>query len=185
MGTRGAYGFRIDGVDKVTYNHFDSYPSGLGKAIVKFCVETKAIDLKPFARGIRMVDRHDWDDKPTPEEVKRYSEFFDGEVGSQREDDWYCLLRESQGDLRPYLNGLDVMIDSKGFLKDSLFCEWAYIINLDDGVLEIYEGFNKQAGGAGRYAGGEPDDGYYGVKLVKTVPLNEVETFDMNSVEKI
>ena len=31
MGTRGAYGFRINDKDKVTYNHFDSYPDGFGK----------------------------------------------------------------------------------------------------------------------------------------------------------
>ncbi len=26
MGTRGAYGVRIDGQDKIAYNHSDSYP---------------------------------------------------------------------------------------------------------------------------------------------------------------
>lgn len=182
MGTRGAYGFRIDGVDKVTYNHSDSYPSGLGKDIADFCVETKGIDLKPFARGIRMVNEVT---PPTPDEIRKYHEFLNDQVGECTDKDWYCLLRQTQGDLQPYLDGLDVMIDSKGFLKDSLFCEWAYIINLDDGVLEIYEGFNKQAGGAGRYAGGEPDNGYYGVKLLYTWPLAEIEKLDMNVMEKI
>jgi len=33
MGTRGAYGFRKNGIDKVTYNHFDSYPEQLGESL--------------------------------------------------------------------------------------------------------------------------------------------------------
>lgn len=30
MGTRGTWGFVADGDEKLTYNHFDSYPDGLG-----------------------------------------------------------------------------------------------------------------------------------------------------------
>ena len=36
MGTRGLYGFRKNGVDKVTYNHYDSYPEYLGRNILEF-----------------------------------------------------------------------------------------------------------------------------------------------------
>ena len=36
MGTRGLWGFRKDGKDKLTYNHFDSYPDCLGHTIVEF-----------------------------------------------------------------------------------------------------------------------------------------------------
>ena len=35
MGTRGLYGFRKNGVDKTTYNHFDSYPDGLGADVIE------------------------------------------------------------------------------------------------------------------------------------------------------
>ena len=36
MGTRGVFGFHKNGVDKITYNHYDSYPTGLGEEVVKF-----------------------------------------------------------------------------------------------------------------------------------------------------
>lgn len=36
MGTRGLLGHIIRGKKKATYNHFDSYPSGLGMDIVGF-----------------------------------------------------------------------------------------------------------------------------------------------------
>lgn len=35
------------------------------------------------------------------------------------------------------------MIDDSEFLNDSLFCEWTYIINLDNEQFEVYRGFNK------------------------------------------
>lgn len=70
--------------------------------------------------------------------------------------------------------------DNNGFLKESLFCEYAYIINLDDKVLEIYHGFNKDPNGNGRYANQffknevKGIDQYYGVVLKKTIPLKEL-----------
>lgn len=41
MGTRGIVGLIIDTQIKASYNHFDSYPSGLGLDVVKF---VKGID---------------------------------------------------------------------------------------------------------------------------------------------
>jgi hypothetical protein len=34
MSTNGNWGFRKDGVEKITYQHYDSYPSGLGDDVV-------------------------------------------------------------------------------------------------------------------------------------------------------
>ena len=39
METRGSYGFVYNGIYKMTYNHYDSYPSELGKNIADFCRE--------------------------------------------------------------------------------------------------------------------------------------------------
>lgn len=65
------------------------------------------------------------------------------------------------------------MIDSHEFLADSLFCEWAYIINLDNYSFEVHRGFNKSPDEAGRYSGLqiENSDGYHGVKLISEIPL--------------
>ena len=40
MSTSGAWGFIRNGIEKITYNHSDSYPLWLGAAILKFVAET-------------------------------------------------------------------------------------------------------------------------------------------------
>ena len=70
------------------------------------------------------------------------------------------------------------MIDSHAFLADSLFCEWAYVINLDNSQFEVYRGFNQDPMAPGRYASCSiPDsNGYCGVALIREVPLDTIRT---------
>ena len=69
------------------------------------------------------------------------------------------------------------MIDKQDFLHDSLFCEWAYIINLTDNILEVYTGFQKEKP-KGRYSEVAPSSDYnippyYAVGLLATYPLDK------------
>ena len=182
MGTRGAFGFRVDGTDKVMYNHFDSYPDGLGRQIAEFIKETMDAELEKTARNIVLVDGGS---QPTVAQKKAVRDFekknqlvvSDTSVSKRTLDDWYCLIRNAQGDLNMYKKGLEYMISSAGFLQNSLFCEYAYIINVDTGKLEVYFGFNENPEAEGRYAkfkAGDYDDKYYGVVLKKEIPFDEV-----------
>jgi hypothetical protein len=185
MGTRGCFGVRIDGEDKVTYNHFDSYPDCLGKAIVEQVGEA---DLAMWAEQARALKPVLEGDKPTPEEIEQLKGNADLGVSGQSFEDWYCLLRNLQGDLRGILN-TGVFIDSHDFLSDSLFCEWAYIVNLDEGTLEVYRGFQQEPHTEGRYAGDPIEaphrtNDYYPVALFGTFPLGEVTKENMEECEK-
>lgn len=173
MGTRGAYGFRLEGEDKVTYNHFDSYPTGLGKDLLKELSGRSYEDMVAAARRITLVDGQT---EPTAEQIASLKKYANTGVSNQKLEDWYCLLREAQGTLEPWLIGeVPVMIDSHKFLSDSLFCEWAYIVNLDDKTFEVYKGFNKRSDAPGRYANKEKaDEGYCGVALFKAIPLDDI-----------
>lgn len=132
MGTRGAVGFYKDGKEKVGYNHWDSYPSGLGQVVVNY-LKGKTIDeLKKFCDEIKLTGSHN----ALNDEEEFNSEFE----------------------------------DYKTFLHDSLFCEYAYIINLDTGMLEFYTGFNQDPDAKGRYAKFSCDD-YNGVVLKQEIPL--------------
>lgn len=187
MGTRGAFGFRLNGEDKVTYNHFDSYPSGLGKDLLKELSGQTYESLVATAKRITLVNS---DSKPTEEQIASLKKYANTGVSSKQLDEWYVLLRETQGTLAPWLSGdLPVMIDSHRFLADSLFCEYAYIVNLDGKCFEVYHGFNKDPNAEGRYANAgiavdgdeKEEDRYYGVALFKAFPLDEI--FGKNELE--
>lgn len=179
MGTRGALIFRAGGKDKVAYNHFDSYPSYLGKAVVEYLkgalstcgsAEAAAQALRAMIVELRVVKDGE---KPTPEDIERLRPFTNIAVSEQSAQDWYCLLHKTQGDIEATLRA-GYIEDSRGFLDDSLFCEWAYGINTDDGVLEFYRGFQKKSHKRGRYAGGKRagrESEYESIALVTTMPL--------------
>ena len=179
MGTRGCYGFRKNGIDKLTYNHFDSYPDYLGRKIVEFCKETSIKKMNEIFNKIILVDENT---KPTKEQITECLNYYNGNVSNQTVDDWYCLLREAQGDIDVYKNGLRYMIDDHDFIKNSLFCEYAYIINLDTNSLEFWVGFQKEPDVTNRY-GTEKEDGYYPCKMVAYYPI-EPEYMDQHDVQE-
>ena len=176
MGTRGAMGVRINGHDHVTYNHYDSYPEGLGADIVDVLQHNPINKLKNLANYLIPVKE---DQEPTVYEIEALRNYLDLTVGQQKETDWYCLLRGTQGDFLKFLNA-QYYIDSYDFLKDSLFCEFAYIVNFDDNVFEVYQGFQKTRHTYGRYANlsretyAKEVDDYYPVALVATFPLDNI-----------
>ena len=66
--------------------------------------------------------------------------------------------------------------------RDSVFCEYAYILNLDTAELEFYRGKNTNHAAPGRYASKgiwsppHPITGvnFYGVSLVKAIPFSVI-----------
>lgn len=179
MGTRGAVGFKLDQKEVIFYNHFDSYPDALGEDVVNYVKSVTNWDsVRDKVTAFEAVDETT---VPTKGHIDRayYAGTVNLGVGGQSEKDWYCLTREAQGDLGKQLNlGFGVL--SNDFPYDSLFCEYAYIINLDTMELEFYEGFNHDRNANGRYAKGLPpsgndvQDGYGGVVLKGEAPLNAI-----------
>lgn len=92
--------------------------------------------------------------------------------------DWYWTLRPNQGCPENWLPFIDsgskvYMIDNLSFIKDSLFCEYAYIVNLDTDQLEFYCGFQHKPDETNRY-GCEEDQGYYPCRMVACFPLDVI-----------
>lgn len=192
MGTRGLIGIRIGQKDFLTYNHFDSYPDGLGNDVVEFVRKNikKLPKLKEKALQMRFVKEDSKPDAATIAKAKKLK-LLDLGVGSQSADDWYCVLRGAQGNIGAYLD-LGVMTDSNDFALDSLFCEYAYILNFDTDEIEFYKGFNNSWEAEGRYAAkaektktypavpgrrAEPEvvpNEYAGIALVGTAPLADI-----------
>lgn len=181
MSTRGLYGFRKGGIDKTTYNHSDSYPEWLGEKISKFCAAVTPEQMSDFFDRIIMVDE---ESTPTKEQQDYCiaAVWYNPYVGEKSPAHWYNLLRELQGNMpaldKAVRSDADFyMIDSSEFIKDSLFCEYAYIVNLDTGMLEFWVGFQKEPDPDNRY-GQEPqkNDGipdYYPCRLALEIPLSD------------
>lgn len=143
MSTRGYLGIKKGRKLKGHYNHFDSYPSGLGHEVIDVINEIKKENrlkvLNETFDYIQLVEENTTPTKKQQEECQ-LAGVTNLMVSSKSLDDWYCLLRNTQGDLSLYINKvIPYMIDGNNFLNDPLFCEWAYIINLNTGKLEVYE----------------------------------------------
>lgn len=174
MSTRGTVGFVINGEEKLTYNHSDSYPDGLGVEVLKFLRKNPPVKIKDKVAALQVIDP----DVPATRDqilalrpttnwyVNQYSM-----AGPQPEDvsptspdglpdtnvSWYNLLRGTQGELGAILD-CGYMEDGSDFPLDSLFCEWAYVVDFDKGALEVYKGFQKERPTSGRWAGRPTDE---------------------------
>jgi len=188
MGTRGLYGFYKNGITKATYNHWDSYPEGLGLDLLEELREYTIEQLNETFDRIILVSESS---KATDEQIEECKRYLDLSVSTRSSNDWYCLLRQAQGSLRPWVkDGLRYMIDNASFIRDSLFCEWAYIINLDTNELEVWKGFQRLPVKSRYYDHRSPVHGYYPCVLVKrykldSLPSNEKFLEDMKVVEMI
>jgi hypothetical protein len=163
MSTRGMIGIRIGRKLLGFYNHFDSYPDGLGTAIVEW-VQANLLTPEALAtlkaNALALKDVHGDNNPPDQESFDYYmgippKEGEDADLRAQiggatrARTEWYGLLRNYQG-----IPGLDAILSGElkhfnqnsSFLKDSLFCEYAYIINLGKGTVEFYKGFQEIKG---------------------------------------
>ena len=174
MGTRGLFGFRKNGQDKAVYNHYDSYVEGLGKDFLSFILLNREA-LDGFFEKIHEINPRT---SPSPEVIDYCKEmgWYNGSVSEQSPQDWYCLLYGLQG-LKEWQRCIDlkkdVFIENYiHFIKDSLFCEYAYIYDIDTHTLEFYKGFQTEPDEKNRY-GVQEDGGYYPCKLCCSVDMTK------------
>jgi hypothetical protein len=152
MGTRGFLGFVVDGDAKITYNHYDSYPSGLGINVLAWARQIDVSKVREQVRALRLVSESA---APSAEEAIQYALHTDSRVSDG--DDWYATLRHLQGDPQGYLDA-GVMPDASDFPTNSLFCEWGYLVDLDRQTLEVYRGLQTETPTTGRWAGRPTDE---------------------------
>ncbi|WRT70457.1 uncharacterized protein IL334_007455 [Kwoniella shivajii] len=159
MGTRGLIGFIIAGKRRGCYNQFDSYPSGLGVAIVRFILGLNQEQRDAMVTRLLNVT---WvtEDDPLPAEISIHYKSLEFHLSPYEKEikalcgnlprcsdseiyDWFSLLRGVQGApcLSRILDGtLEHLIDSIDFMDDALFCEWVYWIDFENGTLQMDNG---------------------------------------------
>lgn len=164
------------------YGQWDGYPSGQGITALKFCRDNYLEDFKGKLDKVRF--NNDEDDKKENEFLKSI-----GVTGDWLNIDQSRLWKEKyplySRDLGAEILQLIfdskedeiVVRDSESFAADSLFCEWAYVIDFDKNVFEVYEGFNTAPLPEGnRFKDIKKEGEYYPVKLVQSFPLDKLPT---------
>ena len=188
MGTRSVSGVRINGQDKLSYNHSDGSFKWVGQDIVD---EIKAAfsnpatydetlaKLRAQAEALVLVDAETLS-LPAHRKLAKRSGGINLDVSSRKVTDNYCLFRNHQGTILKRLS-VGVATNELTFIKES-DCEYAYILDLDSGWLEVYKNLQlEKPHNHGRY-GMEKVDGWYGVALIDIIPIKSLaEVSDLDS----
>jgi hypothetical protein len=138
MGTRGFIGIRDAQRTVATYNHFDSYPTGLGTLAAEF---VRTADMAQVAELFAKVQLVQESDEPTPEEQEKYSQFFQN-VSSGA--DWYSYLRDLHGNLMGYLEAgiipvWDLTKPDEPLRSTDSWLEYGYLVDLTTETLRVYD----------------------------------------------
>ena len=182
MGTRNLIAVYIDGQYKVAqYCQWDGCPDGNGVECLRFLRER--MDRKKFAKSVRNVEFLTEDEERAIR--KRYDAEnvfnIDGITGSIKAD--YPELSRDTGvkilDIIAMKDGHVKLSNQLGFADDSLFCEWAWVIDFDRNTFEGYVGFNHtpldKRERFHSYMDHVPRK-YYAVKLVQSWYLDNLPT---------
>ena len=112
MSTRGLVGFTHKGLTIAFYNHYDSYLSNLGKDVAQLCLTLDLAKTRRRLDKLQIVSP----ENSQAEDSSGAIDLIDGIIN---------------GGITRVSNDID-------FLKDRLFCEYAYIIDLDKRQVNVY-----------------------------------------------
>lgn len=191
MGTRNLTAVMLDGKYVIAqYGQFDGHPDRQGKTALGFCgrnLRTKKgrEKFKEQLHRIRFID---------DDEVENFCR----QVGAK--NDWLTSEQsDALNELVPYLsrdhgakilnlvlesdNEEILLVNNINFAADSLYCEYAYVIDLDKNTFEAYKGFNKEPlPPEERFANipclRENNNKYYPVKLKGSWNLNSLPSLE-------
>ena len=166
------------------YGQWDGYPEGQGVTVLNFARKMKLDKFKEALKKVRFATKAD--DKKKDAFLKSIGckgGWMNMDQAAKYYDAFPYASRDiGAGILDLVMNSTDkeiVLTDSTSFAGESLFCEWAYVIDLDKNQLEVYSGFNKSpVGPEERFANAETDkDSEYGViRFLKKYELDKLPT---------
>lgn len=166
MGTRNLTLAKIDGEFKIAqYGQWDGYPSGNGEVVLEFL---KTWNRPNFEDKLRHLSFCTDDELKTIGENENWSQthpWLSRDCGAKI----LQTVHDSKEDLK--------LKNTLSFAGDSLFCEWAYLLDLDENKLEVYKGLNEAPLTAEdrffHVEGLEKSDKYHPIKKVAEWPLSD------------
>ncbi|NPV13256.1 MAG: hypothetical protein HPY57_15965 [Ignavibacteria bacterium] len=177
MGTRNlTIVINKEGETKVAqYGQWDGYPEGQGSIALKFLLKNNLEEFQKKIENCFFYKEGDIDENATLDKYPQLSRDHGADILNY-------IYENVKEDTKLGL------IDSSDFAYDSLFCEWAYIIDFSKNTFEVYEGFQKnKLNKTQRFYNDMDKDGYYAVKMIDSYPLDKlptVEEFIYNFTDK-
>lgn len=178
MGTRHLISVRLkDKVKIAQYGQWDGYPTGQGAALAKF-IQSAKFDLKKLKKNLASVTFI------TPEEhkarwtecgAKPDSDFVSMDVFNKFSQKYPWLSRDTGAKILEMVQSgiVDKVENSSDFINDSLFCEYAYEVDLDKKKVHVFKGFQSDGKG-----------GYLPCKKIKTYSFKAFTVAAMAKLEK-
>ncbi len=200
MGTRNLTMVISKGETKVAqYGQWDGYPSGQGVNILEF-LKVLVNDKKEKKQLLEEHKKSGWARDNAKQflslknlSIENFKESLDS-ISFFTEEEINILNENTSKSFedRPYLSrdvasevlweiakgNVDKLISHQDFAGESLFCEWAYVIDLDKETFEVYKGFNKTLIDETErffYLQKEEEE-YKPVSLLKSYNLNDLPT---------
>lgn len=186
MGTRNLVSVYVDGVPVVAqYGQWDGYPGGQGRVVLDFCRKylktpegREAFKTKlRQCRWLREGEAAEFLQKIGVGE----GAFMSMAQAGQYDDQFPYQSRDIGAKILGMVRdapGEVVLQNSTSFAGESLFCEYAYVVDITEAKLEAYVGFQKSPPPEGeRFANAPRDGDYYPVRLARSWDLGKLPTF--------
>jgi hypothetical protein len=139
MGTRHLIAVKLDNDLKVAqYGQWDGYPDGQGVSVLTFLRSLAGDRRDDFASKVRALR---W---ATADDLSKAQAEIEAS-GKSVAMTFPEYSRDTSADLLHLIDvgRVTVVKDDRSFAGDGLFCEWAYLVDLDKNTLEVYEGFQQ------------------------------------------
>jgi len=198
MGTRNLTCVQKDNKLVVSkYCQWDGYPDGQGLTVISFIKSVFDKDL--FIQKLKNVS----------EATEKYLKKINKELGIKPSSDGWItmedtdrlrksyphLQRDMGGEILAFIQMNDKDIDIKlnkdvGFALSSLFCEYAYVLNLDEDTLDFYTGFNEDAPeinifyptALDEYPCGDNRDKYFNVRKLASFSFADIKRLKTKTI---
>jgi hypothetical protein len=183
MGTRNLEVVVLNGEIRVgNYSQWDGSPASQGMTSLRFLRDK--LNKEQF---VEKIQKSSW---IKPKELKKLwnsvgadpkSDMVDWEVSKKFSEKYPWLHRDCGAKIFEIIqeneSGIKLQ-NTVSFAADSLFCEWAYVVDLDKNTFEIYKGFNETPLEENDrfYFLQKPNSEYYPVKMIKSYSLDNLPT---------
>jgi hypothetical protein len=187
MGTRNLTAVMVNGKYKVAqYGQWDGYPDGQGLTALKFLRDTmnKKVFLDKL-NNVRFVNAEELHEMYISMGSDPDSNWLSDEVVRKFNTKWPHFSRDNGAKILEMIQDSDgeiLLYNQIEFAGDSLFCEWAWVIDFDKGTFEGYKGFNSTKMPIGERFSDIPYEIKDKLKGTQYYPIQLAATFSLDAL---